>query len=206
MFGLTKREQRWKAEQQAAELLLGFVGTTIKAAAAVRVAEAESDAELTRLREDNAGLVRDLQLSTRVINMQLQTIKELEAQLAAHSDAQAQATAPHFDMLAHLRRQAEFSEQTFGPGARVEGVTDHIAKELIEVRESGGALSEWVDVIILGFDGAWRSGATPEQICEAIVAKQTKNESRNWPDWRTAPAGKAIEHDRSADGNVQEGS
>lgn len=107
--------------------------------------------------------------------------------------------APTFDMLAHLERQAKFSLRTFGPGARVEGVTDHIAKELIEVRESGGALSEWVDVVILGLDGAWRSGASPAQIIEAIVAKQTKNEGRNWPDWRTADPGKAIEHDRSSE-------
>jgi hypothetical protein len=104
-----------------------------------------------------------------------------------------------FHLEAHLRRQQAFSEKTFGPGARVEGVTDHIAKELAEVRESGGALAEWVDVIILGFDGAWRSGATPEQIVAAIVAKQKKNEARAWPDWRTAEPGKAIEHNRSAD-------
>jgi hypothetical protein len=107
--------------------------------------------------------------------------------------------APAFDILAHLARQCEFSARTFGPGPRVEGVTDHIAKELIEVRESGGSLAEWVDVIILAFDGAWRSGATPQQIIDAMVAKQTKNEGRVWPDWRTAPAGKAIEHDRSID-------
>ncbi len=104
-----------------------------------------------------------------------------------------------FDLVSHLHRQAEFSARTFGPGARVEGVTDHIQKELAEVRDSGGALAEWVDVIILGLDGAWRSGATPEQIVAAIEAKQTKNEGRSWPDWRTAPAGKAIEHDRQAD-------
>lgn len=101
-----------------------------------------------------------------------------------------------FDLIQHLRRQMEFSEKTFGPGARIDGVTDHIAKELIEVRESGGLLAEWVDVIILGLDGAWRSGATPEQIAEAIAAKQAKNESRKWPDWRTAQPGKAIEHVR----------
>ena len=104
-----------------------------------------------------------------------------------------------FDMLAHLRRQAEFSARTFGPGARVEGVTDHIAKELVEVRESGGDLAEWIDVVILALDGCWRSGASPEQIVAAMVAKQTKNEGRRWPDWRTAPAGKAIEHDRAGD-------
>lgn len=104
-----------------------------------------------------------------------------------------------FDLVAHLHRQAEFSERTFGPGGRVSGVCDHIRKELIEVEQSGGALAEWVDVIILGLDGAWRSGATPDQVVAAIEAKQTKNEGRSWPDWRTADPGKAIEHDRSGE-------
>lgn len=108
-----------------------------------------------------------------------------------------------FDLVAHLRRQIDFSARTFGPGDRTDGVCDHIRKELIEVQDDAGAglpvLSEWVDVIILALDGAWRSGATPEQIVAAIVAKQTKNEGRRWPDWRTADPGKAIEHDRTAD-------
>lgn len=102
-----------------------------------------------------------------------------------------------FDLVTHLRRQITFSERTFGPGERTAGVVDHIAKELIEVVDGGGELEEWVDVIILALDGAWRSGHTPEQIVAAIVAKQTKNEGRTWPDWRTASPGKAIEHVRS---------
>lgn len=102
-----------------------------------------------------------------------------------------------FDLVAHLRRQAEFSERTFGPGGRVAAICDHVGKELIEVQQSGGALAEWIDVIILGLDGAWRSGATPEQIVSAIEAKQAKNEGRRWPDWRGADPDKAIEHDRS---------
>jgi hypothetical protein len=57
MFGLTKREQRWKAEQQAAELLVGFASTVARAAADVSVAEAMADAtELQRLRAENAEL------------------------------------------------------------------------------------------------------------------------------------------------------
>lgn len=101
-----------------------------------------------------------------------------------------------FDLESHLKRQKAFSEATFGPGRRLEGVTDHIAKELIEVRESGGHLAEWVDVIILAFDGALRSGASPREVIDAIVAKQTKNEGRKWPDWRESDSNKAIEHDR----------
>lgn len=123
----------------------------------------------------------------------------IAASLGASNDAAHGA----FDLVQHLRRQIEFSARTYGPGDRTAGVCDHIRKELREVQDDAAAglptLGEWVDVIILGFDGAWRSGATPEQIVAAIVAKQTKNEGRKWPDWRTADPGKAIEHDRSAD-------
>ncbi|QNJ56290.1 hypothetical protein SEA_OHGEESY_61 [Gordonia phage Ohgeesy] len=97
---------------------------------------------------------------------------------------------------AHLARQRAFSLRTFGPGARTNGVIDHITKELDEVRKAPTDLSEWADVIILAFDGAWRSGAEPQQIIDAIVAKQTRNEARVWPDWRTQDPDKAIEHDR----------
>jgi hypothetical protein len=78
-------------------------------------------------------------------------------------------------------------------------VIDHIRKELAEIEAAPDDLSEWVDVIILAFDGAWRAGYLPQQILDAIAAKQARNEARTWPDWRTAPADQAIEHDRSAD-------
>ena len=104
-----------------------------------------------------------------------------------------------FDLVAHLARQRAFSLRTFGPGMRLQGVLDHIRKELVEVEESGGALAEWVDVILLALDGAWRAGNQPEQIAEAIAAKQSKNEGRAWPDWRTVEPGKAIEHIRGGD-------
>lgn len=123
----------------------------------------------------------------------------LELHVAHRLGMEVMHLPQRFDLVTHLRRQIEFSERTFGPGSRVSGVCDHIRKELIEVEAEGGPLSEWVDVIILAFDGAWRSGASPEEIVTAIVAKQIKNEGRKWPDWRTATPGKAIEHDRTAD-------
>lgn len=108
------------------------------------------------------------------------------------------------NLVDHIYRQRFFSISTFGPGLRTAGVCDHIRKELREIEAEPNDLEEWVDVIILALDGAWRSGADPEQICAAIVAKQTKNEGRTWPDWRTQPQDKAIEHDRSGEprGNV----
>lgn len=101
-----------------------------------------------------------------------------------------------FDMLQHLARQREFSEKTFGPGVRTQGVVDHIRKELLEIEANPADLTEWIDVVILALDGAWRAGGTPAEIVHTMVAKQTKNEGRQWPDWRTAPLDKAIEHVR----------
>ena len=101
-----------------------------------------------------------------------------------------------FDLYAHLTQQRAWSERTFGPGERTAGVLDHIRKELGEIEADPADVSEWIDVVILALDGAWRAGHTPEAIIRALVAKQEKNMRRTWPDWRTADPNKAIEHKR----------
>lgn len=102
---------------------------------------------------------------------------------------------------AHLQRQREWSERTFGPGKRTKGVQDHITKEFVEILddEAAGKPSgpEWIDVVILALDGAWRAGLTPEEILQGIHAKQDRNEARVWPDWRGRSEDEAIEHDRT---------
>jgi hypothetical protein len=111
------------------------------------------------------------------------------------------------DLKQHLIRQMAFSHATFGPGQRNEGVVDHIRKELAEVEQSGYASNEWVDVVILALDGLTRSFAyslgdgsrrnpneTAQMAINMIEYKQSKNEGRTWPDWRTAEKNKAIEH------------
>lgn len=99
-----------------------------------------------------------------------------------------------YDLVTHLQRQLTFSLKTFGPGKRTKGVIDHIKAELIEIEEHPTDLEEWIDVMMLASDGAWRAGYTPEQIAAAFKAKLIKNESRTWPDWRTSDPDKAIEH------------
>ena len=93
----------------------------------------------------------------------------------------------------HLEHQHEWSVHTFGP-QRVDGVLDHIGKELVEIQEAPDDVEEWADLIILAFDGAMRAGHEPQAVLDAIQRKQIVNESRVWPDWRTAEVGKAIEH------------
>lgn len=99
-----------------------------------------------------------------------------------------------FDLVRHIKRQRNFSDKTFGPGKRQAGVIAHIKKELQEIEDTQGNLEEWVDVILLALDGAWRSGAEPEDVCRMLAQKQNKNELRQWPDWRTADPSKPIEH------------
>lgn len=94
----------------------------------------------------------------------------------------------------HLANQQLWSEKTFGPGNRTKGVIGHIRKELKEIEDDPFDLSEWVDVVILALDGAWRAGYKPQEIIDAIVTKQAKNEKRNWPDWRIMSEDEAIEH------------
>lgn len=95
--------------------------------------------------------------------------------------------------------QAAWSRQTFGLSANTDGLIDHIRKELLEIEAEPDDLEEWVDVLILALDGAWRAGHKPQEIVDAYVAKMAKNRARTWPDWRTAEPGKAIEHDRSSE-------
>lgn len=118
---------------------------------------------------------------------------------AAAWDAAHAFGPPHFDLVAHLYRQREFSLRTFGPGSRIQGVTDHIRKELAEIEAAPGDLGEWIDVALLALDGAWRAGFDPATIALALATKQIRNELRTWPDWRTAAPDTAIEHVRGVE-------
>lgn len=54
MFGLTRREQRWKAEQQAAELLAGLAAVAIQAR--VQMDANDQSAEIAQLRAELEAL------------------------------------------------------------------------------------------------------------------------------------------------------
>lgn len=114
------------------------------------------------------------------------------------------------DLTEHLTRQMAFSRATWGPGARTNGIVSHIKQELGEVRDevregnTHAASLEWTDVVLLALDGLTRSISVkypdrPFDWCaefavEVIVAKQGKNELREWPDWRTLSEDVAINH------------
>ena len=121
---------------------------------------------------------------------------------------QRQETRPHetivngrpinvYDLVTHLRHQKEWSATAFGPAEKVdrtEGIFDHMQKEIEEAREKPHDIEEWIDIAMLAFDGAWRNGATPEEIAGVLFEKLQKNRNREWPDWTKADPNKAIEH------------
>ena len=139
--------------------------------------------------------------------MSMSTITDrIEIQLDAADERDAPAAKLDVAIdVTHLDRQQAWSAETFGP-AEVRGhrgVLDHIRKELVEIEADPGDVTEWADLIILAFDGAWRSGHSPADTIAAIKAKQEQNEAREWPDWRTADPNKAIEHVRALDGGAE---
>lgn len=99
-----------------------------------------------------------------------------------------------YDLVQHLEEQRDFSLETFGPGERLDGVLKHIEKEIIEVREKPKDLSEWIDIILLAFDGALRQGFKPFEIVKALFEKLQKNKKRKWPDWRKFSENDPIGH------------
>lgn len=90
-----------------------------------------------------------------------------------------------FDLATFIREKNEWSEKTFGPGKRTGGVIAHIRSELTEIEANPEDVVEWIDVILLAFDGAYRAGHSPQAVVKALVEKQLKNTRRQWPDWRT---------------------
>jgi len=80
-----------------------------------------------------------------------------------------------------LKVHIEWSRKTFGEGMRTLGLCKHIASELEEIKKAPKDLEEWIDVLVLGFDGAWRAGYTPKEIIAMLEFKQAKNMKREYP-------------------------
>ena len=122
-----------------------------------------------------------------LLQMYHQQEVELVDMIASQRDAKV-------DLVELLVAQREWSEKTFGGGKRTAGVVDHIRKELKEIEAEPDDVEEWIDVVILALDGAWRTGASPQEVVDTLVMKYRKNRDRTWPDWREFGEDQAIEH------------
>lgn len=63
-----------------------------------------------------------------------------------------------FDLAQYITELKAWQLATFGTGERTQALIKHIRKELREIEQNPGDLMEWVDVMILAIEGAWRSG------------------------------------------------
>lgn len=96
-------------------------------------------------------------------------------------------------MRSYIEDHHTWSRHALGAADRREGITKHVELEVKELRASGYDLTEWVDIIILGIDGALQC-AGPEEVAKALEIKQKLNIARLWPE---VPADQAREHDRA---------
>lgn len=83
-------------------------------------------------------------------------------------------------LIKYIERQKAWSEKTFGPGRRTIAISKHIRKELEEIEADPGDRKEWIDVIILGIEGFWRSGGTAGELPLDLLSKQVVNFNREW--------------------------
>src|SRR5262249_50592273 len=81
-----------------------------------------------------------------------------------------------------LVRHRDWSMRVFGEGRQTAGLTEHIEKELAEIRAKPDDLVEWVDVITLAIDGYLRHGGTVTGLVADLAAKQEVNRGRRWPE------------------------
>jgi len=97
----------------------------------------------------------------------------------------------------YLARHWTWSRAAFGSGRQTNGILEHLGKELAEIRTRPDDLVEWVDVMILAFDGYLRHGGSVDGLMRDLEAKQAENLARRWP-----PPGdgeRAVEHLRDDD-------
>lgn len=102
--------------------------------------------------------------------------------------------ANRLDVESLVEGQREWSRRTFGEGRHTRGVVAHIRKELDEILAKPDDVVEWVDVVLLALDGAWRHGHEPAEIVAAIRKKRDLNEAREWPPVGSVADDEPIEH------------
>lgn len=164
--------------------------------------EMRYEMQLATLRRETRAFVREIGVARhRVVDGRRVDVAHLDRLIENvlivldKSEPDASSACEMASFARFFDAKAVWSKETFGPGDRYAGVIEHIRKELLEVAEKPSDLTEWVDVVLLAMDGAWRSaGADGQAFVEALVAKDTKNRGRTWPDWRTLKPGDVSEH------------
>lgn len=100
-------------------------------------------------------------------------------------------------LVEHVRRQREHLFRDGRPQHSLRARLLTLRFEITRPELLNGSLSSWVRIVLLGLAGACVTGASHSDIVNAVVSKLAINERRQWPDWRSADPGQAIEHIRT---------
>jgi len=75
---------------------------------------------------------------------------------------------------------ANWSNATFGPGQRTEGMIAHLLKEVQELHEEPNDLEEYADCLMLLIDAAYSVGFDMKKLLKATQKKLEINKKRKW--------------------------
>lgn len=95
-----------------------------------------------------------------------------------------------------FQAKTAWSAETFGTDYPTEAIARHIELELVEIRENPSDLLEWIDVVMLGFEGYWRNGGASVNLTPDLWRKLEICKQRSYP----APVGdEPAEHVREGE-------
>lgn len=124
-------------------------------------------------------------------------VRHIQEMLKPH-DVKADSTL-EIALLRFLSEKWEHSQRVFGPQTTT-GVLNHVRSEVEEIQEEPTDITEWVDLILLGMDGAMRScpdpKTAPQEVVRAIRDKFEVVKKRQYPDWRTLAPDEASYHEK----------
>lgn len=89
-----------------------------------------------------------------------------------------------------------WQHETFGPLQTLEGIRDHMRREVKEIEDAPEDRTEPIDLIMLGISYLRKLGLDAAEIVALWQQRMVALKGRTWPDWRTADPDKAIEHHR----------
>jgi len=96
-----------------------------------------------------------------------------------------------------VNRQRTWSTTQFGESVDLPRILNHITEATGDVEKEPARLHNWIDIVLLAMDGAWRAGHSPKEVVQAIQDVQVRNIMRDWQNPGDLPIGEPIKHIRS---------
>ena len=156
-------------------------------------------AELATAREQQTATEERVEELQEMNHQQRHVLEELRDVIDRQREEllAIKAPAPYNLIIELEQKHIPWSVKTFGSGNRTQGILKHIHKELTEIESNPHDCAEWIDVVILALDGAWRHGHSASHVVHTLFRKMHAIRQRIYP--MPASEDDPSEHDRSKD-------